>query len=153
MAVLLAALIGVVAGLRTMMAPAAVSWAAHLGWINLDASPLAFLGYAWTPWILTALAIGELITDQLPSTPSRKVPTQFGGRIVTGALSGAAIGAAAGSLALGAIAGAAGAVAGTLGGATVRAGLARAFGRDWPAALIEDVVAILAAWLIVGAAR
>ena len=153
MAVLLAALIGVVAGLRTMMAPAAVSWAAHLGWINLGASPLAFLGYAWTPWILTALAIGELITDKLPSTASRKVPTQFGGRIVTGALSGAAIGAAAGSLALGAIAGAVGAAAGTLGGAAARAGLAGAFGRDRPAALIEDVVALLAAWLIVVAAR
>lgn len=153
MAVLLAMLIGVVAGLRTMMAPAAVSWAAYLGWINLSASPLAFLGHAWAAWILTALAIGELITDKWPSTASRKVPTQFGGRIVTGALSGAAIGAAAGSLALGAIAGAAGAVAGTLGGAAVRAWLAGTFGRDRPAALIEDAVAIVAALLIVGAAR
>ena len=32
---LLALLIGVVAGLRTMTAPAAVSWAAYLGWLPL----------------------------------------------------------------------------------------------------------------------
>ncbi|WP_425993766.1 hypothetical protein [Caulobacter sp. DWR1-3-2b1] len=32
---LLALLIGVVAGLRAMTAPAAISWAAHLGWLPL----------------------------------------------------------------------------------------------------------------------
>ena len=32
---LLALLIGVVAGLRAMTAPAAVSWAAYLGWLPL----------------------------------------------------------------------------------------------------------------------
>ena len=42
-----------------------------------------------------------------------------------------------------------GAVIGTLGGAEARARLARAFGRDMPAALIEDVVAIVGAFLIV----
>ncbi|MEX2296933.1 MAG: hypothetical protein WD715_05935 [Dongiaceae bacterium] len=29
-------LIGLIAGLRTMTAPAAVSWAAYLGWLPLD---------------------------------------------------------------------------------------------------------------------
>ena len=33
------------------------------------------------------LALGELVTDQLPTTPSRTVPVQFGTRIVMGALS------------------------------------------------------------------
>jgi uncharacterized membrane protein len=70
--------LGVIAGLRAMMPLAAVSWAAALGRLPLESSALAFLGYSWTPWILTALALGELITDQLPSTPSRKVPIQFG---------------------------------------------------------------------------
>jgi uncharacterized membrane protein len=144
-----AVLIGVVAGLRAMAAPAAVSWAAHLGWIDLSASWLAFLGYAWTPYIFTALALVELVTDQLPSTPSRKVPPQFGARIVMGALCGAALGVAGGSLIAGLIAGAVGAVVGTLGGAAARAKLAAAFGRDQPAALIEDAVAILAVLLIV----
>ncbi len=148
-AYLLALFIGVVAGLRAMTAPAAVSWAAHLGWLRLDDTWLAFLGYAWTPWILTVLAIVELVTDQLPSTPSRTVPVQFGARIAMGALSGAALGAARGLLLFGAVAGVVGAVIGTLGGRTARARLAAAFGRDPPAALIEDAVAILAALLIV----
>src|SRR6266851_7157277 len=113
---LLALFIGVVAGLRAMTAPAAVSWAAHLGWLRLHDTWLAFLGYAWTPWILTVLAIVELVTDQLPSTPSRTVPVQFGARIAMGALSGAALGAARGSLLFGAVAGVVGAVIGTLGG-------------------------------------
>lgn len=66
-----------------------------------------------------------------------------------GALSGAAFGAAGGSLLFGAVAGIVGAVIGTLGGRTARARLAAVSGRDPPAALIEDAVAILAALLIV----
>jgi uncharacterized membrane protein len=146
---LLPLLIGVVAGLRAMTAPAAVSWAAYLGRLNLAPTGLAFLGYAFTPWILTALAVGELITDQLPSTPSRTVPIQFGTRIVTGALSGAAIGAPGGAVVVGLTAGAIGAVIGTLGGRAFRGKLAAAFGKDRPAALIEDAIAIGGAFLIV----
>ena len=112
----LAFLIGVVAGLRTMTAPAAVSWAARLGWLHLQGTPLAFLGAAVTPYVVTVLAIGELINDPLPKTGSRKAPPQFIGRVLTGALSGAALGAGAGMLAGGLVAGALGAVAGTLGG-------------------------------------
>lgn len=149
MFLLLGFLIGVIAGLRAMTAPAAVSWAAHLGWFDLSQTPLAFLGYQWTPWIFSALAVVELITDQLPSTPSRKVPVQFGTRLVMGALTGGAIGAAGGSLVGGVIAGIIGAVVGTYGGAAVRGKLAAAFGKDLPAALIEDVVAVGGALLIV----
>jgi uncharacterized membrane protein len=149
----LALLIGVVAGLRAMTAPAAVSWAAHLGWLPLQDTPLAFLGFTATPYIFTVLAIVELITDQLPKTPSRTVPMQFGARLVLGGLSGAAIGAAHGGLLGGLIAGVVGAVIGTLGGAKVRGALARTFGRDLPAALIEDAVAIIGAALIVMALR
>ena len=146
---LLALLIGVIAGLRAMIAPAAVAWAAHLGWIDLSASPLAFMSHAWTPWIFTVLAVIELITDQLPSTPSRTVPMQFGARLVSGALCGACLGAAGGNLAVGAVLGAIGAVIGTLGGRSVRGRLAASFGKDRPAALIEDAVAIIGAALIV----
>lgn len=145
---LLALLIGIVAGLRAMTAPALVSWAAYLGWINLNGTWLAFLGNAWTHWVLTLLALGELVTDQLPSTPSRRVPVQFGTRIVTGGLSGAAIGAGSGALVGGLLAGIAGAVIGTLGGSAFRARLAAAFGSDRPAAIIEDLVAIGGALLI-----
>ena len=143
--------IGIVAGLRAMTAPAAVSWAAYLGWLKLDGSILAFMGYAWTPWIITVLAVAELVTDQLPSTPSRTVPVQFGTRMLSGALTGAALGIVAGALVIGAVLGAAGAVIGTLGGRAARAALARRFGNDRPAALLEDVVAIAAAVLVVRA--
>lgn len=153
MTALLAALIGIVAGLRTMTAPAAVSWAAALGWLDLTGSPLAFLGYSWTPLIVTALAMLELVGDKLPTTPSRKVPMQFGARIISGTAAGAALGIAAGSLPIGLLAGLVGAVIGTLGGAALRGRLAAALGRDLPAALIEDAVAIVAAVLIVMAAR
>ena len=148
---LLSLSIGIVAGLRAMTAPAAVSWAAYLGWLKLDQSMLAFMGYTWTPWVITALALAELVTDQLPSTKSRTVPVQFGTRIVSGAVTGAALGIVAGSLIIGAVLGAAGAVIGTLGGRAARAALARKFGNDRPAALLEDVIAIAAAFLVVGA--
>jgi len=151
MIIILALLIGVIAGLRAMTAPAAVAWAASLGWFDISQTPLAFMGYRWAPWILTVLAVGELITDQRPGTPSRKVPVQFGTRILTGGLSGAAIGASGGSLGLGMVAGIVGAVIGTYGGATVRARLAASFGRDLPAALIEDVVAVIGALAILAA--
>ncbi len=141
-------LIGVVAGLRAMTAPAAVSWGAWLGWLYVAPTPFAFLGYAITPWILTVFALGELVTDQLPTTPSRTVPVQFGARILTGGLSGAAIGAARGALGIGMIGGILGAVIGTFGGHAFRARLAAAFGRDRPAAFIEDAVAIGGAYLI-----
>ena len=149
----LALLAGIVAGSRTFTGPAAVSWAARLGYVNLDGSWLAFMGYTWTPWIFTLLAIVEMVGDQLPSTPSRKVPMQFGARIVGGALSGATIGTAAGSWIIGLIAGVIGAVIGTFGGAEIRGYLAKAFGRDTPAAFIEDAGAIILGLIIIWALR
>lgn len=144
----LALLIGIIAGLRAMTAPAAIAFAAHAGLLNLSGTWLAFLGYRWTPWIFLVLAIGELVTDQLPTTPSRKVPVQFGTRILMGAITGGAIGVAAGSLWIGALVGIIGAIIGTLGGSAARAKMAAAFGKDRPAALIEDAVAIVGAVLI-----
>lgn len=146
---LLGFLIGIVAGLRAMTAPAVVSWAAYLGWIDLRATWLAWLGSGFAPWVLLVLAVGEMVADQLPSTPSRKAPAAFGTRIVSGAISGAAVGAGGmGAL----VAGIVGAVAGTLGGYEVRMRMAASFGNDRPAAFIEDAVAVGVALLIVAAA-
>jgi uncharacterized membrane protein len=147
---LLAFLIGVVAGLRSMTAPAAVSWAARWGWLHLEGTPLAFLGFAATPYILSVLAIGELIGDKLPKTPSRKTPVPFAARVSMGALCGAAIGAPGQALIAGLVAGALGGVAGTLGGYEFRSRLVKATGgRDFPVALLEDAIAINAAFWIV----
>jgi uncharacterized membrane protein len=145
----LAFLIGVIAGLRAVTAPAVVSWAARLGWINLSGTHLAWLGYAATPYIFSVLALGEIINDKLPATPSRKIPPQFITRIVSGAFCGAALGLSHDSLIGGLLLGAIGAVAGTLGGAEVRARLAKAFGNDLPAALLEDIVAVVGGLFIV----
>jgi uncharacterized membrane protein len=142
-------LIGIVAGLRAMMAPAAVCLGAYLGRLSLAGTPLAFLGGVYAAGIFTLLALVELVTDQLPSTPSRKVPMQFGARLLMGGLSGAAIGASGGNLVAGLVAGVIGAVIGTLGGAAFRARLASMFGSDPPAAFTEDAIAIGLAVLIV----
>ncbi|WP_176086334.1 DUF4126 family protein [Martelella sp. HB161492] len=152
MSLLLALLIGVIAGLRAMTAPAAIAWAAYLGWIDLSNTFLSFLGSVWAVGLLTLFALVELVTDQLPTTPSRTVPPQFGARIVMGAIAGAALGFVAEGVGAGAVAGIAGAVIGTLGGARARGALARKFGQDRPAALIEDAIALLGALLIMVAA-
>ena len=152
MLVSLALLIGIVAGLRAMTAPAVASWAGYAGRLSLASTPIAFMGSWWVPWLFTVLALGELVTDQLPSTPSRKVPMQLGARVVTGALAGATIAATGASLVAGAAAGAVGAVFGTFGGAAFRGRLAAFFGEDRPAAFIEDAIAIIGALLIVSLA-
>jgi uncharacterized membrane protein len=152
-ALVLALLIGVVSGLRSMTAPAAVSWAARLNWLHLEPTGLAFLGYRFMPPILTLAALGELVVDKLPVTPSRKEPGGFGARLLSGGLSGSAIGATSGHPIGGLIAGVIGAILGTLGGSVARARLAAAFGSDRPAAFVEDAIAIGCAVLIVGAQR
>jgi uncharacterized membrane protein len=147
--IVLAFIIGVVAGLRAMTAPAAISWAARLGRLHLEDTWLAFLGFAWTPWILSIAALGELVNDKLPWTASRKTPPQFIARILSGSLCGAAIGASLGSLLTGLLAGALGSVAGTLGGAEARSRLVKATGgKDWPIAVLEDAVAVITAFLV-----
>jgi uncharacterized membrane protein len=146
-----ALLIGIIAGLRTLTAPTAISWAAWSGRLALEGSWLAFLGYSWTPWIFTLLALGEFVGDQLPSTPSRTVPMQFGARLVSAAICGAAIGSPHHAMLGGLLAGMVGAVIGTLGGHAFRLRLAASFKKDPPAAFVEDAIAIGGAWLIVQA--
>jgi len=74
-----------------------VAWAAHPGWINLDRSPLAFMGSAWAVAIFTGLAMVEFVADQLPTTPSRTAPAGISARMITGALTGASLGLAGGA--------------------------------------------------------
>jgi uncharacterized membrane protein len=149
MTLLTSFLIGIVAGLRALTAPALVSWGAWAGWVAVAGTWASWMGHPVTVALLTLLAVIELITDQLPKTPSRKTPMQFGTRIVTGGFSGAVIGVGAGLTVWAAILAIVGVIAGTLGGYEARKRLAGAFGRDLPAALLEDVVAVLGALAIV----
>jgi uncharacterized membrane protein len=141
---LLALGIGLVAGLRSLTAPAVVAWAAHLGWINLHGSPLAFIGSIWAVGIFTILALVEFVADQLPSTPSRTAPVGLSARIVTGGLCGAGLGIAGGATPwLGALAGALGGIAGAFGGYQARIGLVRTLRvPDFAIAVPEDLIAI-----------
>src|ERR1700724_4250729 len=88
---LLAFLLGVVAGLRSFTAPAVLAWAAHRGWLRLHGTPLSFMASTAATVIFILLAVGELIADQLPSTPSRTAPPGLIGRIVMGGLCGAGV--------------------------------------------------------------
>ncbi len=146
---ILALLIGVVAGLRTMTAPAAIAWAACQNWLPVQGGWAGFLHPRIVAIILTVLALVELVSDQLPKTPSRKAPIPFGARIVSGGFCGAVIGTAGDTLVGGLVAGVVGAVIGTLGGYELRMRVAKTIGRDWPAALLEDAIAMLAAFWIV----
>jgi uncharacterized membrane protein len=147
----LALLIGIVAGMRTATAAAALAWAAWLGWIELAGTWAAFLGSGWVVLVLSLAALAEYVGDQLPATPSRKSPQQFGARLISGAFCGAVLGTLGGGWVAGLVAGIVGAAVGTYGGAEARARLAARFGRDRPAAFIEDAVAILLALAVVAA--
>ncbi|MGU3499207.1 DUF4126 family protein [Mycobacterium sp. C31M] len=153
---LLALLIGVVAGLRALTPPAVVAWGGLLGWINLDGTWAQFLTHPITVTVLTILLLVELVTDQLPSTPSRTVPMQFAARLLTGGFAGAVlvsgvIGAATGGNVVSGIgAGIVGAVLGTMGGYQARKALVeRNGGKDLPVAVAEDIVAVLGGFAVV----
>ena len=148
---LLAFLIGVVSGLRSLTAPAIVAWAAHRGWIQLNDARLRFLGSTAAVVVFTLFALVELVADQLPSAPSRTAPPGLIARIVLGALSGAAI-AVSGtqSIAFGAVLGAAGGIVGAFAGYQVRTRLVKALKvPDFVIATLEDAVAIGAGFFMV----
>jgi uncharacterized membrane protein len=148
---LMALLIGVVAGLRSLTAPAVVAWAAFLSWINMSHTWAAWVGNIITVIVLTVLAIGELIGDKLPKTPARTAPPSFAARIAMGAFAGAVLGTAWGykwgSLGAGIV----GAVLGTLGGYQARSRLVASHGHDLPIALLEDAVAVVGGFAIAAA--
>jgi uncharacterized membrane protein len=136
--------IGVVSGLRTFTGPGAVVWAAHLGWINLSGTPLAFMGSTWALVLFTILALLEYVGDQLPSTPARTTPMQLGARLVLGVLAGISLAAAGGaSLLLGAICAVVGVLVGTYGGYNARVALVRSLKvPDIAVGVPEDLIAI-----------
>jgi uncharacterized membrane protein len=151
MTLLLTFVLGFVAGLRSMTAPALVAWAARLGWLQLEGTPLSFLGLPWVTYLLTLFMVAELVADKLPRTPARTMIGPFLARILLGGLAGAALAVGSGSsLALGAVVGGLGAIAGTLGGYRARTGLVKALGvPDVVVALAEDCVAVGGALLVV----
>jgi uncharacterized membrane protein len=148
---LLALLIGVVSGLRSVTAPAVVAWGAHLNWLNLRNTALSFMASTAAVVIFTLLALFELIADKLPSTPSRTEPVGLIARVLLGGLSGACVAlSGAQSMVLGAVLGAVGGVAGAFAGYQARTRLVKALKvPDFVIALLGDAVAIGGGLLIV----
>ena len=143
--------IGFVAGLRSLTAPAAVSWAAHLGWLDLHDSSLAFMGSTVVLTILSLLAVAEYAADLLPTTPRRTTPGPLIARIVMGGLSGACLCASASrSVSVGAVLGGLGGLIGAFAGYEARARLVKALKvKDRVIGLSEDIVTIVLAWSVV----
>src|SRR6266699_4619991 len=135
--------IGIVAGLRSLTAPAAVSWAAHLHRLDLRDSGLAWLGSTIAIYIISMLGLGELIADKLPFVPNRTSPLPMALRILSGAICGAALCLSANRLLLpGTLLGGLGAINGAVGGFHVRRLLVRYLKvPDAAIALAEDGLA------------
>jgi uncharacterized membrane protein len=149
MVLLFALLLGAVCGLRSMTAPAVVAWGAHLGWLHLDGSFLAFLANKISLVVFSLFALAELIADKLPFIPRRTQPGPLGTRIIFGAMCAAALCISAGASAVaGAVLGALGALAGSFAGYGYRHSLAGKV-PDFLLALLEDVVAVGGGLLLV----
>lgn len=111
-----------------MTGPAVVSWRAR------DPARLAIAG----------LALGELIADKLPTTPSRTIPPALVFRALSGGYAGRSVARIfAADVNWGAGAGAVGAIVAAYAGMALRAGIVRSTGLPDPiVALAEDAVAI-----------
>lgn len=147
--------IGIAAGLRSQVPGAALTQALADGRINRGRGRLwTVLRRDTSRRIALVSAIGEIVGDKLPMTPSRiDGPARYariGGGAVMGALVASGLGARSGGLAFAALSGAAGAVAGTWGGYHARKGIVESSGLpDLPIALVEDVAAVAIARLAV----
>lgn len=144
--------IGIVAGMRSMLAPAFVSnKLAHHKTFSRIKAPYRFLLSPKIATVLDVMAGGELIGDKLPSAPDRIGQPQLWGRIASGAMSGAALAKAAKQpVAYGVVLGAAGALAGSFAFYHLRHWLTHEKNLpDTVVAMGEDALALGAAWAIV----
>ena len=98
---------GVIAGMRSMSAPAFVSnYLAPQNSKELANSSFSFMGSARVANVLKIAAVGEMVADKIPSIPARISPGPLAARIISGAVCGASICAAEGErIDIGAIAG------------------------------------------------
>ncbi|HEX8138171.1 MAG TPA: DUF4126 family protein [Pyrinomonadaceae bacterium] len=104
---------GVVAGMRSISAPAFVShYLARKESKELADSPFGLMGSQRVAQALKIAAAGEMVADKLPVIPDRIAPGPLAARILSGALCGASLCTAEGKRArVGAMCGALSAVA------------------------------------------
>jgi uncharacterized membrane protein len=138
-----AAMIGFVAGLRSLTGPALLSASGSAGLLRFGPR-LKWLKSSKTALAFGALALGELVIDKLPSAPARTKLGPLVARAASGALCGAAVCAVQDEdVAKGAALGAVGAVAGTYAGYYLRKHAVEVHGiPKLAAALAEDAIAV-----------
>jgi uncharacterized membrane protein len=137
--------LGAISGLRSVSGPAFVSRAASRGGLNLGGTRLAFLGSPRLSKALVVMALGELVGDKLPATPSRTTLPPLLGRAASGGLVGAALFVSEGRrAAMGAALSSSSAVVASFAGERLRALVGEKSGLPDPiVALGEDVVVFL----------
>jgi uncharacterized membrane protein len=86
-----AALLGALAGMRSMAAPAVIGQLSRNGALADVSNGLALVTKAPFANVSKFLAVGELIADKLPLTPNRTNVGPLVGRAFTGGLSGAVV--------------------------------------------------------------
>lgn len=145
--------LAIIAGMRSMAAPALVSH--HFSRRQLQEiapTPFRVLGSPKTAAALKALALGEMVADKLPMIPARISPGPLAARAISGALCGASICAAGRKqIGLGALAGSIAAV----GSAYAFYHLRRKAGEETKApdallGLTEDAIVVLGGSCILG---
>jgi uncharacterized membrane protein len=136
-----AAGLGVVAGLRSMTAPATLAWAANRGLLG-QRGPATLLRPRRALTIATAMAVGEMIMDKTSIAPDRTIAPSLAWRIASGAVVGGSLAAAKRKpAAWGALAGGLGALAGSYAGFHLRRKLSQKV-PPTAAAIAEDAIAI-----------
>lgn len=140
--------IGIVAGMRSMSACAALSWAASQGRTRDVPIPHGPGSRA----VATAAALAEMAGDKMPFAPDRRIPPSFALRLCIGTVGGWALAGQRASPKTGAMAGVAGTIAGTLLGRAMRGPDSRTTaGRS--KGLAEDAAAAVLATFVVASAE
>jgi uncharacterized membrane protein len=137
-----ATVLGVLAGMRSMAAPAVLGRLSRNGALAEVTGALTLVTKPRFASATMLLALGELVADKLPVTPNRTAAGPLVGRALMGGLSGAAVcSAKRRSVSLGAFIGATAAIAAAYGAYEFRKGIGRKTHLpDAVIAIAEDVV-------------
>jgi len=141
--------LGAISGLRSASGPAFVSFAASRGKLDLEGTPLAFLGSSRLSRVLFLIELGELAGDKLPLAPSRTALPPLLGRAASGGLVGAASFVSEGRRATtGAVLGSTTAIGAAFAGERLRAIVVEKAGLSGTVvALAEDAIVFLVGFL------
>jgi uncharacterized membrane protein len=140
-------LLGLTTGLRSMTPMAVLCWYAHFGYLPVDGTWASWTARLWVAILFTVLAVGELVADKLPRTPSRISAGPLVWRLILGGVAGSIAATAMQGPGLeGVLLGVVGAVLGAFAGFMIRRDLpVKLACADWQVAVAEDAFAILCA--------